>query len=113
MALAKPTTDKEGLKLCHLAGVMVLSKEHPRAICYRSRDPILKPDLSLERRGIVANVLFAQVSAGETILAHRAASNISYEIANDRIGVARIDKPTFSAKRTRQEGRGKVESNNS
>ena len=36
----------------------MLSKEHPRAICYRSPHPILTPDLPLERRGIVANVVF-------------------------------------------------------
>ena len=32
---AEPT--KEGRRLCYSAGVMVLSEEHPRAICYRSR----------------------------------------------------------------------------
>ena len=37
---------------------MVLSKEHPRAICYRSAHPILAPHLPLERHGIVANVVF-------------------------------------------------------
>jgi predicted GH43/DUF377 family glycosyl hydrolase len=49
---------KEGRKLCYSAGVMVLSKEHPRAIYYRSRHPILTLDLPLERRGIVADVVF-------------------------------------------------------
>jgi len=39
-------------------GVMIFSKEHPLVISYRSPEPVLSPELSHERRGIVANVVF-------------------------------------------------------
>jgi hypothetical protein len=61
----------EPTKLRYSAGVMVLSKEHPRTIRYRSAHPILTPDLPVDHRGIVANVVFPTVSTGETILAYR------------------------------------------
>ena len=48
----------EGRKLRYSAGVMVLSKEYPREICYRSVHPILIPESPHERGGIVANVVF-------------------------------------------------------
>ena len=44
--------------LCYSAGVMVLSKEHPQMIRYRSADPVLTPSLPQERDGTVANVVF-------------------------------------------------------
>ena len=37
---------------------MVLSKEHPRVIRYRSAEPVLTPSLPQERDGTVANVVF-------------------------------------------------------
>src|ERR1700722_2794737 len=37
---------------------MVLAKEHPRIILYRSAEPVLTPCLPQERQGIVANVVF-------------------------------------------------------
>jgi hypothetical protein len=41
-----------------LGRVMVLSKEHPHVIRYRSAEPVLTPVLSQERRGTIANVVF-------------------------------------------------------
>jgi predicted GH43/DUF377 family glycosyl hydrolase len=42
--------------LCYSAGVMVLAKEHPRVVLYRSTEPVLVlPD---ERVGTIANVVF-------------------------------------------------------
>ena len=43
-------------QLCYSAGVMVLSKEHPRVIRYRTPEPVLTPALAQERSGTVANV---------------------------------------------------------
>ena len=45
-------------KLCYSAGVLVLAERHPRQILYRSPEPILKPELSQECIGTVANVVF-------------------------------------------------------
>ena len=44
--------------LCYSAGVMVLSREHPRRIRFRSAEPVLTRMLPLERGGTVANVVF-------------------------------------------------------
>ena len=45
--MAEPGND--GHQLCYSAGVMVLSKEHPRMIRYRSAEPVLTPELPQER----------------------------------------------------------------
>src|SRR5208283_2379930 len=54
--MAEPSSD--GHDLCYSAGVMVLSKEHPRVIRYRSAEPALTPVLPQERHGVIANVVF-------------------------------------------------------
>ncbi|MGA7214701.1 MAG: hypothetical protein WBX20_10860 [Terrimicrobiaceae bacterium] len=84
---------RQPTKLRYSAGVMVLSKEHPRAICYRSAHPILAPDLPLERRGIVANVVFPTgIDRRDDLgLPHR--FDIYYGMADDRIGVACMEMP--------------------
>lgn len=53
-----PEPNNEGRQLCYSAGVMVLSKEHPRVIRYRSVDPVLTPPLPQERDGTISNVVF-------------------------------------------------------
>ena len=54
--LSEPGSDPH--RLCYSAGVMVLAKEHPRVIRYRSAQPVLTPLLSAERHGSVPNVVF-------------------------------------------------------
>jgi predicted GH43/DUF377 family glycosyl hydrolase len=44
--------------ISYAAGVMVLSKEHPQVIRYRSTEPVLTPTLPQERQGTIANVVF-------------------------------------------------------
>ena len=82
-------------KLRYSAGVMVLSKEHPRTIRYRSVHPVLTPDLPRERRGIVANVVFPTgIDRRDDLgLPHR--FDIYYGMADDRIGVACLEVPDF------------------
>ena len=82
-------------KLRYSAGVMVLSKKHPRTIRYRSPHPILTPDLPLERRGIVANVVFPiGIDRRDDLgLPHR--FDMYYGMVDDRIGVACIEVPDF------------------
>ncbi len=46
-----PDQDKEGKHLCYSAGVMVLSKDHPQVINYRSVEPVLKPELKTRTAG--------------------------------------------------------------
>jgi predicted GH43/DUF377 family glycosyl hydrolase len=79
--------------LCYSAGVMVLSKEHPRVIRYRSTEPVLTPVLPQERRGTVANVVFPTGIDRRDDLGSSDRFDVYYGMADNRIGVARLDLP--------------------
>ncbi len=63
-----------GRKMCYSAGAMVLSKEHPNRIIYRSPDPVLVPEGLLELHGTIDNVVFPPASIAATILERPIAS---------------------------------------
>jgi predicted GH43/DUF377 family glycosyl hydrolase len=90
-----PTNDRPAL--CYSAGVMVLSSEHPRVIRYRSGEPLLKPELPQERRGAVANVVFPTGIDRRDDLDSPERFDVYYGMADDQIGVARLDLPGFLA----------------
>jgi predicted GH43/DUF377 family glycosyl hydrolase len=85
--------DYPGHKLCYSAGVMVLSKEHPPVILYRSADPVLTPALPQERRGTAANVVFPTGIDRRDDLGTPDRFDIYYGMADSRIGAARLDVP--------------------
>ncbi|MGA2591277.1 MAG: glycosidase, partial [Bryobacteraceae bacterium] len=89
--LVEPGND--GHQLCYSAGVMVLSKEHPRLISYRSTKPVLTPELPQERRGAVANVVFPTGIDRRDDLGSPDRFDVYYGMADNRIGVARLDLP--------------------
>ena len=78
---------------CYSAGVMLLSKEHPQIIRYRSADPVLTPSLPQERDGTVANVVFPTGIDRRDDLGLPDRFDIYYGMADNRIGVARLDMP--------------------
>jgi len=80
-------------KLCYSAGVLVLSQEHPRFIRYRSPEPVLTPELPQERQGIVANVVFPTGIDRRDDLGSPDRFDVYYGMADNRIGVARLDVP--------------------
>ncbi len=82
-----------GHELCYSAGLMVLSKEHPRMIRYRSPEPVLTPVLPQERDGTVANVVFPTGIDRRDDLGLPERFDIYYGMADDRIGVALLDMP--------------------
>lgn len=84
-------SDGQGLR--YSAGVMILSKNHPRTLRYRSVEPVLTPQLPEERLGIVSNVVFPTGidQRGDIGLPDR--FDIYYGMADNRIGVARLDLP--------------------
>jgi predicted GH43/DUF377 family glycosyl hydrolase len=82
-----------GHPLCYSAGVMVLSKECPQVIRYRSAGPVLAPALAEERVGMIANVVFPTGIDRRDDLGAPDRFDISYGMADDRIGVARLDVP--------------------
>jgi beta-1,2-mannobiose phosphorylase / 1,2-beta-oligomannan phosphorylase len=86
---------KAGHQLCYSAGVMVLSKEHPREIRYRSAEPVLTPVLPQERHGAIANVVFPTGIDRRDDLGSPDRLDVYYGMADNRIGVARLDVPDF------------------
>jgi predicted GH43/DUF377 family glycosyl hydrolase len=82
-----------GHPLCYSAGVMVLSKQHPRLIRYRSTQPVLTPMLPEERDGTVANVVFPTGIDRRDDLGTPERLDVYYGMADNRIGVARLDLP--------------------
>ncbi len=91
------TTQPNGEKprLRYSAGVMVLARDHPRAIRYRSSQPILTPELPQERYGTVSNVVFPTGIDRRDDLDLPTRFDLYYGMADDRIGVARLDVPDF------------------
>ena len=79
--------------LCYAAGVMVLSEKHPRVIRYRSAEPVLRPELPQERDGTVANVVFPTGIDRRDDLGMPDRFDVYYGMADNRIGVARLDLP--------------------
>ena len=82
-----------GLHLRYSAGVMVLSKEHPHVICYRSVEPVLTPLIPAERNGTVPNVVFPTGIDRRDDLGLPDRFDVYYGMADNRIGVARLDLP--------------------
>ena len=86
---------KDTHPLRYSAGVMVLSKEHPQIIRYRSAEPVLTPSLPQECEGIVANVVFPTGIDRHDDIGMPDRFDIYYGMADNRIGVARLDLPEF------------------
>ena len=79
--------------LRYSAGVLVLSEELPQVVRYRSRQPVLTPELPQERQGIVANVVFPTGIDRRDDLGSPDRFDVYYGMADNRIGVARLDIP--------------------
>ena len=90
-----PKRNDDRHPLRYSAGVMVLTKEHPQLILYRSQEPILTPELPQERHGIVANVVFPTGIDRRDDLGAPDRFDVYYGMADNRIGVARLDLPDF------------------
>jgi predicted GH43/DUF377 family glycosyl hydrolase len=82
-----------GCHLCYSAGVMVLAKEHPEVVRYRSMEPVLTALLPQERSGVIANVVFPTGIDRRDDLGLPDRLDVYYGMADDRIGVARLDVP--------------------
>jgi predicted GH43/DUF377 family glycosyl hydrolase len=88
-----PEATASGRKMCYSAGVMVLSKDHPNRIVYRSPEPVLVPEGPLESHGTVDDVVFPTGIDRRDDLGAPHRFDIYYGMADDRIGVARLDVP--------------------
>jgi predicted GH43/DUF377 family glycosyl hydrolase len=91
--MAEPGND--GRQLCYSAGVMMLSKEHPRVLHYRSVEPVLTPVLPQETHGTIANVVFPTGIDRRYDLGSPDRFDVYYGMADNSIGVGRLDLPDF------------------
>jgi predicted GH43/DUF377 family glycosyl hydrolase len=80
-------------EICYSAGVLVLSKEHPQVILFRSPDPVLAPELPQERHGIVSNVVFPTAIDRRDDIGLPDCFDVYYGMADRQIGVARLRLP--------------------
>ncbi|MCO5947515.1 hypothetical protein NAF19_11490 [Mucilaginibacter sp. RT5R15] len=79
--------------LVYSAGVMILGIDQPDNILYRSSHPILEPQLLEERVGIVQSVVFPTGIDRPDDLGTPNRFDIYYGMADNYIGVARLDIP--------------------
>jgi predicted GH43/DUF377 family glycosyl hydrolase len=82
-----------GKRLRYSAGVLLLSKKHPRSILYRSASPVLEPKLPEEKTGSVANVVFPTAIDRRTDLDEPNRVDVYYGMADRCIGVASTSIP--------------------
>jgi predicted GH43/DUF377 family glycosyl hydrolase len=92
--VSKPATPVDGgRQFCYAAGAMVLSKEHPQKVLYQSSRPVLSPELPDELAGTVPNVVFPTGIDRRDDLGTPDRLDVYYGMADQRIGVARLDVP--------------------
>ena len=82
-------------KLSYSAGLLILDEKHPHLIRYRSPVPVLSPELTKEREGIVPNVVFPTAIDRRDDLGLPDRFDVYYGMADNRIGVARLDLPAL------------------
>jgi len=80
-------------QLCYSAGLMILSENNPYDIVFRTPEPLLKPELPEEQVGIIADVVFPTGIDRRDDLGTPNRFDVYYGMADDKIGVARLDIP--------------------
>jgi predicted GH43/DUF377 family glycosyl hydrolase len=80
-------------KYCYSAGVMVLDREYPHRILYRSPEPILSPVLPEELNGAVDGVVFPTGIDRRDDIRQPRRFDVYYGMADDKIGVATLTVP--------------------
>jgi predicted GH43/DUF377 family glycosyl hydrolase len=86
-----PDTGEE--RITYSAGVMMLSKEYPQKLLYRSMKPVLVPRPSTGPRGTPSNVVFPTGIDRRTDIDKPHRYDVYYGLNDFRIGVARLDVP--------------------
>lgn len=70
-----------------------MSKDEVNKILYRSREPVLVPELPEETIGTIANVVFPTGIDCRNDLGKPNRYDVYYGMADDRIGVATMELP--------------------
>ena len=84
---------QEKPKFCYAAGAMVLSIKNPHKILYRSKEPILTPELKNEKIGTIGNVVFPTGIDRRDDLGQPDRIDVYYGMADNKIGVAKLMVP--------------------
>lgn len=79
--------------LRYSAGLMILDQDNPDKILYRSPHPVLSPELPQEKEGIIDDVVFPTGVDRRDDIGQPHRIDVYYGMADDRIGVARLDMP--------------------
>ncbi len=88
----RPNTPGQTVPI-YRAGALILDREDPRIVHYRSPEPILSPETDLEREGIVNNVVFPTAIDYSSDSEENGWGDVYYGMADARIGVARFRVP--------------------
>lgn len=80
-------------KYCYSAGAMILEREFPHQVVYRSPEPILTPELPEELNGAVDGVVFPTGIDRRDDIGQPDRFDVYYGMADDRIGVATLNVP--------------------
>jgi predicted GH43/DUF377 family glycosyl hydrolase len=89
----RASAPNEESRLCYSAGALILSREQPRMVRYRSKQPVLAPEQPEEIEGIVPHVVFPTGIDRRDDLGTGDLFDIYYGMADSRIGAARIKLP--------------------
>jgi predicted GH43/DUF377 family glycosyl hydrolase len=89
--LAPPDSDVHHLS--YSAGVMILSKDHPQELLYRSTHPALAPSAYVGPRGTPSNVVFPTGIDRRDDIGEPDRIDVYYGINDYQIAVARLDIP--------------------
>ena len=88
----KDCTENEP-KYTYSAGAMILSEKTPKKIIYRSKEPILTPELPDETIGVVGDEVFPTGLDRRDDIGQPNRIDVYYGMADNRIGVAKIEIP--------------------
>ncbi|TDG35565.1 glycosidase [Pedobacter changchengzhani] len=88
-----PDSTEAHRKLCYSAGAMILSEKNPQNVIYRSAKPILTPELPEETIGTIANVVFPTGIDRRDDIGQPNRIDVYYGMADNRIGVAKMQIP--------------------
>jgi len=80
-------------KLCYSAGAMILDRERPHRILYRSPEPILIPTMPQELTGTVDGVVFPTGLDRRSDIGQPDRYDVYFGMADDRIGVGKLIVP--------------------
>ena len=80
-------------KFCYSAGVMILDRDHPHRILYRSPEPVLVPTTPEEMVGTVDGVVFPTGVDRRDDIGQPDRYDVYYGMADSRVGVGKLIVP--------------------